>query len=105
MKVALTFVGGAPTVQTNQPEASLDLDGNLTGTLASVATTNKCVGELTYLNVNSNLAVSTPWDVAIAVGNPLVPGLSTTSGQLINVDITGGLPTSRISSRPARAGA
>jgi hypothetical protein len=77
----------------NQAAASLGLDGIVPGSPLSVTTATKCVGDATTLNVNSNLAAATPWDVAIAAGLPLVPGLGLPSCQVINVDIAAGAPT------------
>ena len=82
-----------PNVQINQAAASIDLDGNGGGSANAVATTTKCVNDLTFLNVNSNLPALTPWDLAIQGGAPLVPGLGTTNCQVINIDIGAGLPT------------
>ena len=82
-----------PPVQANSPDLSFDLDGNNTGTLASVARTVKCENDLTFANWTSALAGGF-WDCAIALGAAANPGLlSSPNCQVINVDfLAGGTP-------------
>ena len=85
--------GGCLPVQTDQTNSSFNIDGNTTGTSATVARTVKCISTPTVANVGSALPAGTPWDMAINFGPAANPGLLTTAGcQIANIDVTAGPP-------------
>lgn len=89
--VRIDYVPGtlAAEYQVNQPGASADINGILGGTL-SPATVHLGIGQ-TGAATLASVSIGVPWEVAIGT-LPLVGrstgGLTTSDGQVINIDVT-----------------
>jgi len=85
----MRFTLGAPQFQVNQPNASMDVNGAVAGG-ASAGSLRICTSSAATLNLQTALAV-TGFDIWTQP-NPAVPanagGVTTGSGQLLNVDLT-----------------
>jgi hypothetical protein len=92
MKARLTFTGGAPLYQTNSPNSVANINGAV-GYGCSKALTKVCAGNLVSIN-SSTATAGAPFDIAFnfAATSPLGGmGFMTSGGQIVNLDLTGGL--------------
>ena len=92
MKARLTFSAGTPVYQVNSPNSALDING-VQGSGCAKALTKVCAGALATIN-SSTALVGSPFDIAFnfAPTSPLgVFGFGTAGGQIVNLDLGGGL--------------
>lgn len=90
MKVRLTWSGGAGEYQTNQPAASLDIDG-ISSLPCLPAVVTRAIGAVSVFNVAST-NVGSGFEVVFTSPESMVPAsggatLFPASGQLLNIDI------------------
>ena len=92
MKARLTFSGGAAVFQTNSPNSNLDING-VQGFGCAKAVTKVCAGSLVTIN-SATALLGSPFDIAFNF-TPTSPlgamGFATAGGQIVNLDLTGGL--------------